>query len=1082
MNANNDFLKKIGSDQPFKIVESHVYAKIGGNDSLLPSPAVVHFGGYSLNEVHVQKISVLNTSSVSQRLHVVNTTTPFFRVKYEKKGRVAPGMSEDLYIEFKPNAWRYYYDCVRIHCEDENLLIPIHAYPVINDVVFPRVLDFGASSLCDTTTKVVDIKCNVPIQFEYEIIITKPHPDFNITPLRGLIPANGAARVSVTYSPVKLGTASMEMQIDVSQFNFEPITCHISGNAAPGIVRNRILAQINEAANNRATAEKRDNNNSSSSSSSNEDHTATSVPEVQDAIDETLKLSRRKFAEGLPLETYDRSLEIPWHGIGSGAPLDAGGAYLASKERTAYRTRTQARLRKESQTTMSTDLLGGERVEEEGIDVVNGLRVPRDLTNMTAVNYLLTQELGKLKPGDLKQAIAQQRAARERRRLEQNALKTGDADQSGSADSVIADELAALKAGSGKRQLKEMVFLQGLREIGESEVNREFQSQRQHVGSPLLHNNDIERIQMTRTEARKARNLITRSEDRQRYQTLSQAARLEGKARGRATCLSFTLSVPSYRPTYDIYQNDLWSMRRHALQKFQNAGNTVVIRLRCGQRLALIKRFLRQALGENMTRAQVKVLVERDNRLAAAGVILSQQLNEQNESEQAGGANGGGHGESSENDASGGLANPAMDLPCMPEVSGGGGGGGGGGGSDSNRAPVDVAVPTGFDHLRPASLRLPEEAGLFNHTPMPLPPIRIYAPIESSRALRTGALEEESIRVKAKIPHQMIADAVTTKESKQQNNGGGGGGGDSSSGGSSSHHGSASAESDSRVTGSTTNGAGTEETGGVVASSLVDGGDSSSVSKVDEESTEESSTSRRRKSSCIALPASAKCWSDPCQAPRDELLLPNPSIRPFLLDNKYTEADPEYYLRPSKVTFDAPNTRRRRLIHGIGTSSLGSMEGVATLSSIYQETLERPFKSGLRHRDHEAVWSGAMVPPFLAGPDEDDMMSDTDSDEEEEVEDDVVWPTVKDSERAFREGTVADGTEEKNEQDNASQGSLAASQRSDRKRVVILARDRTQMLLGKRRAYARFPRSTAITTYLKEVDAAVRFPKNKLDF
>jgi hypothetical protein len=46
--------------------------------------------------------------------------------------------------------------------------------------------------------------------------------------------------------------------------------------------------------------------------------------------------------------------------------------------------------------------------------------------------------------------------------------------------------LCSLKAGSGKRQLKEMVFLQGLREISENEVNREFQSQRQHVGSSLL--------------------------------------------------------------------------------------------------------------------------------------------------------------------------------------------------------------------------------------------------------------------------------------------------------------------------------------------------------------------------------------------------------------------------------------------------------------------------------------------------------------------------------------------------------------------------------------------------------------------
>ena len=159
------------------------------------------------------------------------------------------------------------------------------------------------------------------------------------------------------------------------------------------------------------------------------------------------------------------------------------------------------------------------------------------------------------------------------------------------------------------------------------------------------------------------------------------------------------------------------------------------------------------------------------------------------------------------------------------------------------------------------------------------------------------------------------------------------------------------------------------------------------------------------------------------------------------------------------------------------------MEGVSTLSSIYQETLERPFTSGLRHRDHEAVWSSATVPSFLNGPEEEDMMSDTDSDEEVEVEDDVAWPTVADSERAFREEVNDDEVnEEGNDGSDVSLQKKTATKRRDNKRVVILARDRTQMLLGKRRAYARFPRSTAISSYLKEVDAAVRYPKHKLGF
>jgi hypothetical protein len=49
---------------------------------------------------------------------------------------VPTGVSEDIYVQFTPTnqneneplaAYRYYYDTIRIHCEGDKILIPIHA-------------------------------------------------------------------------------------------------------------------------------------------------------------------------------------------------------------------------------------------------------------------------------------------------------------------------------------------------------------------------------------------------------------------------------------------------------------------------------------------------------------------------------------------------------------------------------------------------------------------------------------------------------------------------------------------------------------------------------------------------------------------------------------------------------------------------------------------------------------------------------------------------------------------------------------------------------------------------------------------
>lgn len=59
------------------------------------------------------------------------------------------GVSENIYVQFTPTGdqpYKYYYDSIRIHCDGDKILIPIHAFPVINSKLgnqFPKVIEMG---------------------------------------------------------------------------------------------------------------------------------------------------------------------------------------------------------------------------------------------------------------------------------------------------------------------------------------------------------------------------------------------------------------------------------------------------------------------------------------------------------------------------------------------------------------------------------------------------------------------------------------------------------------------------------------------------------------------------------------------------------------------------------------------------------------------------------------------------------------------------------------------------------------------------------------------------------------------------
>ena len=67
-------------------------SQLGRNRFFEARPATVHFSGFEVGRTASLRLEVLNVAPAAQRLHLVAPQTPQFRVRFEKQGRVAPGI------------------------------------------------------------------------------------------------------------------------------------------------------------------------------------------------------------------------------------------------------------------------------------------------------------------------------------------------------------------------------------------------------------------------------------------------------------------------------------------------------------------------------------------------------------------------------------------------------------------------------------------------------------------------------------------------------------------------------------------------------------------------------------------------------------------------------------------------------------------------------------------------------------------------------------------------------------------------------------------------------------------------------
>ncbi|XP_019897594.3 cilia- and flagella-associated protein 221 isoform X2 [Esox lucius] len=219
---------------PHHLLETQIFSKLKSNNEIQAEPSALHFSGFKLGESYEKSLKLINKSSEVINVHIIPTQTKHFQTKYLKKHRLVPGLSYTVKVHFCPDDWRYFYDCIRIHCkEEENLLVPVHAYPIIDDLHLPTHITLPAVPVGRSVSHVIPLSCSCPIDFEFQVHIIQSDRAFLVHPLSGVIPADGKVDVTVTFRPFRYGTSQVTLQVVVSQFNSKPGICTVTGSSAP---------------------------------------------------------------------------------------------------------------------------------------------------------------------------------------------------------------------------------------------------------------------------------------------------------------------------------------------------------------------------------------------------------------------------------------------------------------------------------------------------------------------------------------------------------------------------------------------------------------------------------------------------------------------------------------------------------------------------------------------------------------------------------------------------------------------------------------------------------------------------------
>ena len=208
-----------------RLREDYKYDNEGENGLFEANPRIVKISGFELNKRIMTKIDIINKSKYSERIIILPPTSPNFKIRYTKRGQIAPGLSETIYLFFTPSEYKYYTDNICINCPGNKIIIPIHAYPRMNIFVkeyIPKLIDFGNIPIDSTVSKNISVKNLIDQNFKYKITPMNDYPEIKIDKMEDTFYEMRDNLIKITISPKKYGIFKADYEFQVSEVDFQP--------------------------------------------------------------------------------------------------------------------------------------------------------------------------------------------------------------------------------------------------------------------------------------------------------------------------------------------------------------------------------------------------------------------------------------------------------------------------------------------------------------------------------------------------------------------------------------------------------------------------------------------------------------------------------------------------------------------------------------------------------------------------------------------------------------------------------------------------------------------------------------------